>query len=148
MVTDGTDKTRQELDGQFAFFDSAARRYGLTHQAIAYVNAISASAAAILGLFAPVPAWVPGILAAVVAVLAIVDRVSHPQREWLRTRLTAEQLRSERTLYDAGADPYQDPATRQGVLAGRLNEIRGRELGEFLTAIESEARATAEKPKT
>lgn len=146
MVVNATaDPTRAELQKQFEFYDGAARRYGYIHQAINYVNAISASAAAILGIFAPVPAWVPGILAAVVAILSIIDRVSHPQREWLRTRLTAEQLRSERTLYDAEAEPYADATTRRATLAARLNDIRGQELGEFLKAIEAEPATSSQE---
>ena len=132
-----TNPTRAELDEQFRFYDRAAKRYALMTQSIKYTNAISASAAAFTGLATQLPAVVPGALAAVAAILAIVERTTHPEREWIRTRTSAEQLRRERTFYDAGVGEYADPTSRQALLAERMEEIRSRERTEYFDQLSS-----------
>ena len=123
--------TRVELDQQLEYYDTSAKRYGKATQAIKYVNAISASLAAILGILTPVPAFVPGLLAGIVALLAIVDQVSRPERNWRSKRLAAELLRSERTSFDALEGEYGNVGNPNALLAARMNRIRNAEVRDY-----------------
>jgi hypothetical protein len=121
--------TRTELEQQFDWFDREARKHGYAWRGIKIFNAVAAGVASGTLLLTTLPAQIPAALAALVAVLEVIDYTTHPRDTNLRYRDTAEQLRDERTLYDAHAEPYADAQTADAVLAGRLAMIRARERG-------------------
>jgi hypothetical protein len=120
------DATRAELDHQLQWFDTHATRARMISLLIRVVTASAAATIAFLITLPGVPGWIPAVMALGISVLQIIDGATNQQSNWLRYRETTEELRAERTLYDARAGAYAAERP-QAVLAERLNEIRLRE---------------------
>ncbi|MBV7248749.1 DUF4231 domain-containing protein [Streptomyces sp. MW-W600-10] len=82
---------------------------------------------------------IPAILGVAVVVLSGLRSIFHWQDNYLRFSAAREAVESERRRYRTEADPYDDPATREKVLAAEVTRI---EQGEMTSWIE----IAAERP--
>ncbi len=125
----GTDSTRTELEDQLRWFESHAGRARYLSLA---TRILAASGSALIAFLITTgfPGWIPAAMALGVSFIEIVDGSTNQQANWVRYRRTAEDLRSERTLYDARAGDYAG-SDRQATLAHRLNDIRRTERTEW-----------------
>jgi hypothetical protein len=89
---------------------------------------------------APGNSIVPAILGSIVVVLSGVRTVFHWQDNYLRFSGAREAVEAERRLYFTGAKPYEDPGTRNQVLAAMVSRIEQEEMSGWV-------KVAAERPK-
>ena len=126
--------------GSYNWYRSAAIRsrrwYRLSETAVLIVSAAIPATAAII----PHNAIPPAVLGAIVVILSGLRAIFHWQDNYLRFSGAREAVEAERRLYNTGADPYADPATRDQVLAAAISRIEQAEMGGWI-------RIAAERPK-
>jgi hypothetical protein len=119
-------------NGSHAWYRSAAirsrRMYRVLETAVLVVSAAIPATAAV----DPHNALVPAILGAIVVVLSGLRAIFHWQDNYLRFSGAREAVEAERRLYNTGAKPYEDPATRDQVLAAAVSRIEQAEMGGWL----------------
>ena len=124
----------------YSWYRTAAIRsrhmYRLLETTVLVVSAAIPAAAAI----APHNAITPAVLGAVVVILSGLRAIFHWQDNWLRFSGAREAVEAERRLYNTGAAPYDDPATRDQVLAAAISRIEQAEMGGWL-------KIAAQRPK-
>ena len=112
------------------------RYYKVSETALIIVAAAIPVSAAI----APGNSIAPAILGSVVVVLSGVRTIFHWQDNYLRFSGAREAVEAERRLYFTGAKPYDDPATRDQLLATMVSRIEKEEMRGWV-------RVAAERPK-
>jgi hypothetical protein len=76
----------------------------------------------------PSNAIAPAVLGGVVVVLTGLRAVFHWQDNYLRFSGAREAVEAERRSYNTGAKPYDDPATRDQILAAAVSKIEQAEM--------------------
>ena len=119
-------------NGSHSWYQAAAirsrRMYRVSETTVLIVSAAIPAAAAI----APHNAITPAVLGALVVILSGLRAIFHWQDNWLRFSGAREAVEAERRLYNTGAAPYDDPATRDQVLAAAISRIEQAEMGGWL----------------
>jgi Protein of unknown function (DUF4231) len=127
-------------NNSYEWYRSAAIRsryfYRLSETVVLIVSAAIPASAAI----APGNSVVPAILGSVVVVLSGLRAVFHWQDNYLRFSGAREAVEAERRLYFTGAKPYEDPATRDQILAAAVSRIEQEEMSGWV-------KVAAERPK-
>ncbi|MEU8749114.1 DUF4231 domain-containing protein [Streptomyces chartreusis] len=77
-------------------------------------------------------AEIPAVLGGIVVVITGLRSVFHWQDDYLRFTEAREAVEAERRLYNTGAEPYADPATRDQALAAAVTRIEQREMGTWV----------------
>ncbi|KUO19894.1 DUF4231 domain-containing protein [Streptomyces dysideae] len=119
-------------NGSYDWYRNAAikaRRYfRLTETLVLLVSA----AIPVSAVISPGDAQVPAVLGGVVVVISGLRSVFHWQDDYLRFSEAREAVEAERRLYRTGAEPYDDPATRDRVLTAAVTRIEQREMGTWV----------------
>jgi hypothetical protein len=127
-------------DGSYEWYRSHAIRSKKAHRifetAILVVSAAIPAAAAV----APHNTVISAVLGAVVVILSGLRAVFHWQDNYLRFSGAREAVEAERRLYYTGAKPYEDPTTREQVLAASVSRIERDEMAGW-------TKIAAERPK-
>ena len=113
------------------------RWYRVSETSVLVVSAAIPATAAIV----PHNAIPPAVLGAIVVIIAGLRAIFHWQDNYLRFSGAREAIEAERRLYYTGATPYEDPATRDQVLAVSISRIEQAEMGGWLKV------AAAQRPK-
>ena len=100
------------------------RYYRVSETALLIVSAAIPATAAVV----PGNSVGPGILGAVVVVLSGLRAVFHWQDNYLRFSGAREAVEAERRLYYTCAKPYEDPTTRDRLLAEAVSKIEQEEM--------------------
>ncbi|MGW1214126.1 DUF4231 domain-containing protein [Streptomyces sp. NPDC002499] len=119
-------------NGSYDWYRSAAikaRRYFRLTEAL---QLLLSAAIPVSAVIAPSNAQVPAVLGGVVVVITGLRAVFHWQDDYLRFSEAREAVEAERRLYRTGAEPYDDPATRDQVLAAGVTRIEQREMGTWV----------------
>jgi hypothetical protein len=80
----------------------------------------------------PHSAITPAVLGAVTLVLSSMRAVFHWHENYLRFSRAREAIEHERRLYYTKAGPYEDPATRERLLAQAVTDIEREEMGTWI----------------
>jgi len=127
-------------NGSYEWYKSHAIRsrkaYRVSETAVLAVSAAIPAAAAI----APHNAVTPAILGALAVILSGLRAVFHWQDNYLRFSGAREAVEAERRLYYTCSMPYDDPATRDRILAASISRIEQAEMGGWI-------KVAAERPK-
>jgi hypothetical protein len=127
-------------NGSYAWYRAAAirsrRMYRVSETAVLIVAAAIPATAAV----APHNAIISAVLGAIVVILSGLRAIFHWQDNYLRFSGAREAVEAERRLYNTGAKPYDDPATRDQMLAAAISRIEQAEMGGWL-------KIAAERPK-
>lgn len=119
-------------NSSYAWYRAAAIRsrlmYRVSESAVLIVSAAIPATAAV----APHNAITPAVLGAIVVVLSGFRAIFHWQDNYLRFSGAREAVEAERRLYNTGASPYDDLATRDQVLAAAISRIEQAEMGGWL----------------
>jgi hypothetical protein len=142
------DPVRRRLDDQLDWYERRSLQAQRAYKRVKLIELVVAAAVPVLaGLRAP--AAVTAAFAAVVVVLEGVQQLFQWQTNWLQYRSTAEALKHEKFLYEAGAEPYNDSAARQR-LAERIEALLVKEHGQWEHSQQgrrsAEERASASAP--
>ena len=112
------------------------KAYRISETAVLVVSAAIPAAAAV----APHDAVVPAILGATAVILSGLRAVFHWQDNYLRFSGAREAVEAERRLYYTYSMPYDDPTTRDRILAVSISRIEQAEMGGWI-------KVAAERPK-
>jgi hypothetical protein len=112
------------------------KSYRISETAVLIVSAAIPAAAAV----SPHSAIVPAMLGATAVILSGLRAVFHWQDNYLRYSGAREAVEAERRLYHTGGEPYEDPATRDRILAASVSRIEQEEMGGWI-------KVAAERPK-
>ena len=114
-----TDPSTNAVDDnllEFNRLDKAARKWGTWDQVVLVVVSLIALGATTAGVGFQNP-LLAGWLAFAAGVINVLARAFKPHQNMVRTRSAATLLKYQRMLYRAHAEPYNDAATRDGILA-------------------------------
>jgi len=115
-------------DGSYSWYRTAAiksrRAYRLSE--ILFIG-ISASIP-VSAVIRPSSALVPAILGGISVIIAGLRAVFHWQDNYLRFSRAREAVEAERRMYHTSASPYDDPATRDQILAQTVSRIEQAEM--------------------
>jgi hypothetical protein len=127
-------------NGSYNWYRAAAirsrRMYRLSETSVLLVSAAIPAAAAIT----PHNAITPAILGAIAVTLSGLRAIFHWQDNYLRFSGAREAVEAERRLYHTGAKPYDDPATRDQLLAAAISRTEQAEMGGWV-------KIAAQRPK-
>ncbi len=127
-------------NGSYGWYRDAAirsrRMYRVSETTVLIVSAAIPASAAI----APHNAITPAVLGALVVILSGLRAIFHWQDNYLRFSSAREAVEAERRSYNTGSAPYEDPATRDQVLAATISRIEQAEMGGWL-------KIAAQRPK-
>ncbi len=127
-------------NGSYEWYQDAAircrRAYRISETAILIISAAIPASAAIIQNDARLAA----VLGAIVVILSGLRSVFHWQDNYLRFSGAREAIEAQRRLYHTGAPPYDDPATRDQVLAAEVSRIEQEEMAGWV-------KVAAERPK-
>ncbi len=106
----------------------ARRAHRVSESMLLIVSAAVPTAAVLL----PHDARLPAIFGAIAVVLAGLRSLFHWQDNYIRFSLAREAVESERRLYHTSAYPYDDPATRDRLLAAAVTRIEHDEMSTWI----------------
>ena len=120
-------------DGSYSWYRTAAiksrRAYRVTETLFIVVSAgIPVSA-----VIRPSSAVVPAILGGFSVIIAGLRAIFHWQDNYLRFSRAREAVEAERRLYHTLASPYDDPATRDQLLAQTVSRIEQAEMNGWVS---------------
>ena len=101
----------ERLNDQLNWYDKKSQHNQRWFKYLRLVEIIAAALIPFLsgmGDRVPYSAWLIGALGLLIAVSAAVTALYKYQEHWIEYRTTAEQLRHEKYMYLAGAQPYDD----------------------------------------
>lgn len=119
-----TTSTEGRLRQRIEWYDSRAIHSKRSYLAVQYLSMLLSVVLVWLIHVDFVSRFLLSALAALLAIVIGVERISGWGEKWRLYRLTAEALEAEHHLYSAGAGPYSsDPQSRDRLLAERIEEI-------------------------
>ncbi|WP_344496676.1 DUF4231 domain-containing protein [Nonomuraea monospora] len=101
----------------------------------------------IVALLVPGDATVPAMLGASLVVLTGVKSIFHWHDDYLRFSASREAVEAERRLYITGGNPYNDPSTKNALLASAVTRIERQEMASW-TKIAAKRPDSEIRPKT
>lgn len=127
-------------DGSYEWYKHHAircrRGHRITETATLVIAAAIPASAALLNNDARIPA----VLGAVIVILSGLRSVFHWQDNYLRFSGARKAIEGQRRLYHTGSAPYDDPATRNKILAAEVSRIEQEEMAGWI-------KVAAERPK-
>lgn len=127
-------------DGSYDWYKKAAiksrRAYRLTETSLVIVAAAIPTSAAV----ASTNIVIPAVLGGVVVVITGLRSVFHWQENYLRFNGAREAIEAERRLYRTGSEPYDQPSSRDKILAAAVTRIESEEMSGWL-------KVATERPK-
>ena len=131
----------ERLEDQLGWYDRKSGHQKLWFQRLKVMQIVIAAAIPVVaGVGAD--AWITGSLGASIVVLEGIQQLFQYQQNWLGYRATAEALKHDKYLYLARAGPYRDAATRDVVLAERVEALVSQEQSSW-SAAQTEPTAAA-----
>ena len=127
-------------NGSYEWYRAHAIRSRKAHRLSETSILIVSAAIPAVAAFTPHNALIPAVLGAVAVILSGMRAVFHWQDNYLRFSGAREAVEAERRLYNTGAKPYEDPATRDQILAGSVSRIERDEMAGWI-------KVAAERPK-
>jgi Protein of unknown function (DUF4231) len=122
-----------EARGSFAWYERNAKISRLRYQISEVVLVCVAAAVPIAGILTPSDARLPAVLGAVVVALTGLRAIFHWRDNWMRFSLASGAIKAEVRLYQLGADPYSDPASRDAVLVRNINSVEHSETSGWMS---------------
>lgn len=126
-------------NGSYEWYQYAAirsrRAYRISETAILVISAAIPASAAIQN-----DARLSAVLGAVIVILSGLRTVFHWHDNYLRFNGAREAIEAQRRLYHTGAKPYDNPATRDQILAAEVSRIEQEEMAGWI-------KIASERPK-
>jgi hypothetical protein len=131
MTATGPDEPLELLDQQYTWYRDHAGSAGLRYKVLEVAVLLFAALVPVSTVVTE--PWVTALLGAVVVVLTGLRSIFSWQDDWLRFTEAWQQLQFARTRYVNGLPPYDDPATRSGLLVARVQEVQASETRGWLS---------------
>jgi hypothetical protein len=128
-------------DASFEWYRAHAIRSRRSYKIFETLLLVVAACVPTSAVIVPHEEVVPAILGAVVVVLTGLRSIFHWQDNFLRFSGAREAIEAERRTYYTGAKPYNDPATRDQILAAAISRIEQEEMRGWI-------RIASERPKS
>jgi hypothetical protein len=126
------DPIGQRLEDQIQWYDTRSARDQRDFKRLKYVEIVAAASIPVVTA-ADVTRLVSAILGGLIVVIEAVLHLNQYQRNWLVYRATAENLKSERALYLAGAGHYGATSDPRALLAERVEGVLSHEHQKWLS---------------
>jgi hypothetical protein len=133
---DGEHPTWSRLEDQLGWYDAKSQAAQRAFKRLKVGELVVASAIPVVALL-DVPAVVPAVLGASIAVVEGILHLYQLQERWILYRSTAEALKHERFLYLAAAGPYTGE-DRDRVLAEQVEGLVSQEHARWTSARQGE----------
>ena len=147
------DVTMERLDDQIAWYDDRSGRNQRCYKVMKITVIVLAALIPLLsGLNIPsialagVPAWVLGILGALIAIIEGIQQVGQYHENWISYRSTVESLKQEKFLYLAKAGAYAAAADPHVLLAERIKSLISQEHAKWTSAQEIKDKGGDKQP--
>ena len=147
------DVTMERLDDQIAWYEDRSSRNQRYYKVMKITVIVLAALIPLLsGLNIPsialasVPAWVLGILGALVAIIEGIQQVGQYHENWISYRSTVESLKQEKFLYLAKAGAYAVAPDPHVLLAERIESLISQEHAKWTSAQEIKDKGGGKQP--
>jgi hypothetical protein len=127
-------------DGSYGWYQKAATRARTAYRISEIVILVTAAAVPVSAVISPGNAIAPGVLGGVVVVASGLRSIFHWQDNYLRFSGAREAVEAERRRYRTASPPYEDPSTRDQILAAAVTRIEQDEMSGWV-------KVAAERPK-
>lgn len=124
----------------YEWYRSHSIRTRKTYRAVEVGILIVSASIPVSASVSPHNAIVPAILGALTVVLSGARAIFHWHENYLRFSKARESVEQERRLYYTESPPYDDPLTREQVLAQAVSNIEQEEMGNWI-------KVAAKRPK-
>jgi hypothetical protein len=115
-------------DDSYRWYQGAAIKARRYYRASEIIQLLIAAAIPVSAVLVPDDAKAPAILGATLVVLTGLKSIFHWQDDYLRFSAAREAVEAERRLYLTDAEPYDDPSTRERLLANAVTRIERQEM--------------------
>jgi Protein of unknown function (DUF4231) len=129
----GTTTAYQEAASLVDWYVRNGRASRVRFQIAEVVLLVFSSSVPVAGILTPHDARLPAILGAIVVLLTGLRTVFHWRDNWMRFTFACREIKAEMRIYDLGAYPYDDPATRDAVLTAKINDVEKAETSSWMT---------------
>jgi hypothetical protein len=119
-------------NGSYEWYKLAAIRSRRGHRISAIAIQMIAAAIPISAVIASRNSTVPAILGAMIVILSGLRSTFNWQENYLRFSGAREAVETERRLYHTGTAPYDDPQTKDQVLAAMISQIEREEMAGWI----------------
>lgn len=134
-------------DDSYGWYRRAAIRARRAHHTSETLVLLTSAAIPLSAVLVPDDATVPALLGAAVVVLTGLRSRFLWRENFLRFSRAREAIEAERRLFRTGSKPYDDPASREGVLAAAVTRVEQEEMNvwvEIASATSSGREAVSE----
>jgi len=126
------DATLARLDYQIDWYDRNSRKSQTRYKFLKVTVIIAAALIPLLSgtslpFMGAIPAWVLGVLGALIAIIEGIQQLNQYQANWISYRSTCESLRHEKYLYLGQAGAYAGVANPRALLAERIENLVSQE---------------------
>ncbi|WP_202448537.1 DUF4231 domain-containing protein [Streptomyces sp. SID2999] len=122
-------------DGSYAWYRQAAIKARRFHRVTETLLLLVSAAIPVSAVVSPRDATTPAVLGGVVVILTGLRALFHWHDDYLRFSQAREAVETERRLYRTSAEPYDDPGTRDRLLAAAVTRIEQQEMGTWVQLV-------------
>lgn len=115
-------------DDSYAWYRAAAIRSRRNHKISTVAQLVLAATIPVSAAIAPTNAVVPAVLGAAIVIVSGLRTTFNWQENYIRFSAAREAVEAQRRLYHTGAAPYDDPQTRDRILAAQVTAIEREEM--------------------
>jgi len=124
----------------YQWYHVAAIRSRRNHRISSIVVLIVAAAIPVSAAISPKNSIVPAVMGAIIVIVSGLHSIFHWEENYLRFSGARETVEAERRLYRTKASPYNQPETRDQLLAAKITSIEQQEMAGWI-------KIAAERPK-
>jgi Protein of unknown function (DUF4231) len=125
----------------YDWYRSHAVRSRKTYRSVEVAILTVSVAIPVAASISPHNVMLPAILGAVTVILSGSQSIFHWHENYLRFSRAREDIERERRLYHTGASPYQEPDTREQLLAQAVSRIEQGEMSGWIKVVSQRSRS-------
>jgi Protein of unknown function (DUF4231) len=122
-------------NGSYEWYRTAAIRSRRNHRISAVLIQVIAAAIPVSAVIEPKNAVVPAVLGAFIIIVSGLRTTFNWQENYLRFSGAREAVEAERRLYNTASVPYDDPQTKDGILAKQISAIEQEEMAGWIKVV-------------
>ncbi|MFJ5015477.1 DUF4231 domain-containing protein [Streptomyces griseoluteus] len=129
-------------DGSYTWYRQAAIKARRLHRVAETLLLLVSAAIPVSAVVSPHDTTTPAVLGSVVVVLTGLRALFHWHEDYVRFSQAREAVEAERRSYRTSAEPYDDPGTRDRLLAAAVTRIEQQEMGTWVQLVATASEST------
>jgi hypothetical protein len=139
--------TQSRLEDQIGWYDAKSTTNKLWFIGLKVISLVAGAFIPLLAGY-ETPRYILGGLGVVIVILEGLQQLLQYHANWLNYRSTSESLKHEKYLFFAGAGPYESEATRDRLLAERIESLVSHEHFKWVKTQEETVKKSSHEQST